>query len=32
MHPQLGAGVEEHSNFFDERWQRLYRSIYPILA
>jgi len=32
MHPQLGAGVEEHSNFFDERWQRLYRSIYPILG
>ena len=23
MHPQLGAGVEEHSRFFDERWQRL---------
>lgn len=30
MHPQLGAGVEEHSRFFDERWQRLYRSLYPI--
>jgi uncharacterized protein (DUF2236 family) len=30
MHPQLGAGVEEHSDFFTERWQRLYRSIYPI--
>ena len=32
MHPQLGAGVEQHSRFFDERWQRLYRSIYPILG
>lgn len=30
MHPQLGAGVEEHSRFFEERWQRLYRSLYPI--
>ncbi|CAM02732.1 uncharacterized protein (DUF2236 family) [Saccharopolyspora erythraea NRRL 2338] len=30
MHPQLGAGVEEHSRFFDERWQRLFRSLYPI--
>lgn len=30
MHPQLGAGVEEHSLFFDERWERLYRSLYPI--
>lgn len=30
MHPQLGAGVEEHSDFFTERWQRLYRSLYPI--
>lgn len=30
MHPQLGAGVEDHSRFFDERWQRLYRSLYPI--
>ena len=28
MHPQLGAGVEEHSEFFDERWERLYRSLY----
>ena len=23
MHPGLGAGVEEHSRFFDERWERL---------
>lgn len=30
MHPQLGAAVEQHSQFFDERWQRLYRSLYPI--
>ena len=30
MHPQLGAGVEEHSTFADERWARLYRSLYPI--
>lgn len=30
MHPQLGAGVEEHSTFCDERWQRLFRSLYPI--
>ncbi|GAA4617511.1 oxygenase MpaB family protein [Saccharopolyspora hordei] len=30
MHPQLGAGVEEHSRFFDERWERLFRSLYPI--
>lgn len=30
MHPGLGAGVEQHSRFFDERWQRLLRSLYPI--
>lgn len=30
MHPGLGAGVEEHSGFFRERWQRLFRSLYPI--
>ncbi len=30
MHPQLGAAVEEHSLFFQERWQRLLRSLYPI--
>jgi len=30
MHPGLGAGVEQHSKFFDERWERLYRSLYPI--
>ncbi|WP_199432233.1 oxygenase MpaB family protein [Qaidamihabitans albus] len=30
MHPELGAGVEEHSQFFRERWERLFRSLYPI--
>jgi uncharacterized protein (DUF2236 family) len=30
MHPQLGAAVEQHSTFFAERWQRLFRSLYPI--
>lgn len=30
MHPELGAGVDEHSGFFGERWQRLFRSLYPI--
>ncbi|WP_116103745.1 oxygenase MpaB family protein [Amycolatopsis thermalba] len=30
MHPELGAGVEQHSRFFAERWQRLFRSLYPI--
>ena len=30
MHPGLGAGVEQHSRFFEERWQRLLRSLYPI--
>lgn len=30
MHPQLGAAVAQHSIFFEERMQRLYRSLYPI--
>ena len=30
MHPQLGVAVEEHSIFFQERWPRLLRSLYPI--
>lgn len=30
MHPGLGAGVAEHSSFFEERWERLLRSLYPI--
>ncbi len=32
MHPKLGAAVWEHSDFFDERWQRLFRSLYPIIG
>jgi uncharacterized protein (DUF2236 family) len=32
MHPGLGAGVDEHSNFFDERWERLFRSVFPIIG
>jgi uncharacterized protein (DUF2236 family) len=30
MHPGLGAAVEQHSQFFDERWERIFRSLYPI--
>jgi uncharacterized protein (DUF2236 family) len=30
MHPKIGAAVQDHSIFFQERWQRLYRSLYPI--
>lgn len=30
MHPQLAAGVEQHSTFLGERWQRALRSFYPI--
>lgn len=30
MHPGLGTGVEEYSRFFEERFQRLFRSRYPI--
>lgn len=30
QHPGLGAGVEQHSDFFAERWARLFRSLYPI--
>ncbi|GDY31646.1 oxygenase MpaB family protein [Gandjariella thermophila] len=30
MHPELGVAVEQHSRFFEERWQRLFRSMYPI--
>ncbi|GAA1456697.1 oxygenase MpaB family protein [Williamsia maris] len=32
MHPKLGAAVWEHSDFFDERWERLMRSLYPIIG
>lgn len=27
MHPGIGAGVAEHSNFFNEPWQRIERSL-----
>jgi uncharacterized protein (DUF2236 family) len=27
MHPGLGAGVEQHSDFFDEPWERVLRSV-----
>ncbi|MHA6803558.1 oxygenase MpaB family protein [Salinifilum ghardaiensis] len=30
MHPKLGAAVEQYSDFFGERWERLFRSLYPI--
>ncbi|MEE3849266.1 oxygenase MpaB family protein [Gordonia sp. LSe1-13] len=32
MHPKLGAAVWDHSDFFGERWQRLMRSLYPIIG
>ncbi|WP_329791594.1 oxygenase MpaB family protein [Lentzea sp. DG1S-22] len=32
MHPTLGTAVEQHSQFFGERWQRVFRSFYPILG
>jgi len=32
MHPKLGAAVWDHSDFFGERWQRLMRSLYPIMG
>ncbi|MFI6244485.1 oxygenase MpaB family protein [Micromonospora sp. NPDC050795] len=32
MHPRLGVAVEQHSQFFQERWQRVFRSFYPILG
>ena len=32
MHPGLGAGVAEHSDFFLEPWARITRSIGPIVA
>ncbi|MDL9938024.1 oxygenase MpaB family protein [Gordonia sp. ABSL1-1] len=32
MHPKLGAAVWDHSDFFGERWQRLFRSLYPIMG
>jgi uncharacterized protein (DUF2236 family) len=32
MHPAIGAGVAEHSNFFDDPWDRIIRSIPQILG
>jgi len=32
MHPGLGAGVGEHSDFFAEPWARIMRSVGPIVA
>ncbi|MFM9377565.1 oxygenase MpaB family protein [Gordonia sp. VNK21] len=32
MHPKLAAGVWDHSDFFGERWERLMRSLYPIIG
>ena len=32
MHPGLGAGVAEHSDFFAEPWARIMRSVGPIVA
>jgi uncharacterized protein (DUF2236 family) len=32
MHPGIGAGVAEHSNFFKEPWQRIERSLPWILG
>lgn len=32
MYPHLGQGVEEHSAFFDEPWDRIYRSVPQIWA
>jgi uncharacterized protein (DUF2236 family) len=32
MYPHLGRGVEEHSAFFDEPWDRIHRSVPQIWA
>ncbi|MDE0805420.1 MAG: oxygenase MpaB family protein [Acidimicrobiales bacterium] len=32
MYPHLGRGVEDHSAFFDEPWDRIYRSVPQIWA
>jgi uncharacterized protein (DUF2236 family) len=32
MHPAIGAGVEQHSDYFVNPWNRLLRSAPPILA
>jgi uncharacterized protein (DUF2236 family) len=32
MHPAVGAALQQHSNFFQDPWDRLFRSIPPILG
>ena len=32
MHPAIGAGVAEHSNFFEDPWDRIIRSMPQILG
>lgn len=32
MHPAVGAALQQHSNFFADPWDRLFRSIPPILG
>src|SRR4029077_19790946 len=32
MHPAIGAGVLEHSNFFGDPWGRIFRSLPRILG
>lgn len=32
MHPAIGAGVAEHSNFFNDPWDRIIRSIPQIMG
>src|SRR5437870_3187153 len=32
MHPGIGAGVAEHSAFFSEPWDRIFRSIPEIMG
>lgn len=32
MHPAIGAGVMEHSDFFDDPFDRIFRSLPPILG
>lgn len=32
MHPAIGAGVDQHSDYFNNPWNRLLRSMAPILG
>ena len=32
MHPGIGAGVVSHSNFFDDPWDRIFRSLPQIMS